>query len=45
MQICVTECPSTPEYYAYDPTNYCIDTCPDGYFADASTRKCVEACP
>ena len=43
--MCVTTCPTVPSYFGYDPDDECVEECPEGYFADESTRLCVEACP
>jgi hypothetical protein len=44
-QLCITQCPSNPKYYALDSNNSCVESCPLGLFADSSTRTCVLACP
>lgn len=36
-------CPDNPIYFGHNLV--CIDHCPDGTYADNSTRQCVNACP
>ena len=44
-KICYTGCPiANPTVYADDSTNLCKQTCPDGTFADPSTKKCENVC-
>jgi proprotein convertase subtilisin/kexin type 5 len=32
-------------YYAYIPTQFCVQSCPTPYYGDPSTRTCVDVCP
>ena len=36
---CVDKCPSTPSYYGYQEK--CLESCPEGFYADDITRLCV----
>jgi hypothetical protein len=45
-KVCYLTCPSvSPTVYADNITHRCVQTCPNGTFADYSTLKCVKICP
>lgn len=39
---CLVKC--LPGYYAFNDTNLCLPTCPNGY-ADNATGICMDVCP